>query len=651
MNARTVRTADDPQAAPLSTACGPPLPPPPAPGESPLDWYSSWARASPDAPAVDWGAAAWTYGQLDAASEQLSQALHDRVRPGGVVGACLDRSPALVALAVATARLGAVYLPLGADPPPARVAALAARLPFAALVTPRGSPAPLPGGTGRRVALPPPAFPELEVRLFHDGEGAQRTRTACAGAYYAVLTSGSTGRPHAVGVGHASLGALLRWAGAEYAIGPGTRMGLFVRPGFDPHLLELWSALAHGAALCVPPRDAVPESVSELFDWWRTARVTHTIVPTPLAELVFSARWPRGLAMRHLFTGGDRLSAWPPRDVTATVHNHYGPAEGTVLSVSHPLLRRADQAGGQAPPIGSPIGGVVVGVIGPDGRLVPRGQPGELVLGGTGLSLGYLGQPELTAERFTAPPPGMGDGTRAAHRVDRVYRTGDRVRMREDGVLDFLGRLDLQVKASGVRVEPAEVEAALERAPGVRRAVVVAPPGGGGQRLVAFVCPAPGAAPPAESELLQLCRDLVPEPAVPARVRFIDELPHTPNGKVDRAALSRDATTRDATTGAAPPHMAPSHADQQDQQDKGEEGDEGDTLRFLADTCVRLLGVTAVRPTDNFLALGGNSLTAMRLVSAVESVYRLNLRVTQVLRQPDLASLARYIEQESERAG
>ncbi|MEV0261103.1 non-ribosomal peptide synthetase [Streptomyces sp. NPDC050617] len=630
MNARPEPAPADPCSASPSTACGPPLPPPPARGETPYAWYRSWVAAAPDTPAVDWGDAAWTYRQLDHVSAELAESMGDRVGPGDLVGACIDRSPALVTLAVATARLGAVYLPLGAAPPPARVAALTERLRFAALVTPHGAAPPLPGGTPRQAPLPPPAFPELTVRLFPDDEAARRTRAACAGACYAVLTSGSTGRPNTVGVGHASLGALLRWAGAEYAIGPASRIGLFVQPGFDPHLLELWSALSHGATLCVPPQDAAPTSVSELFAWWRATALTHTIVPTPLAELAFAEPWPQDLALRHLFVGGDRLSAWPPPDTTAQVHNHYGPAEGTILSVSHPLPRRRGRADAQAPPIGSPIGGVTVAVVGPDGHPVPRGQAGQLVLGGSGLSLGYLGQAGLTAERFTAPPPGM-DGD-APGRTGRAYRTGDRARMRDDGILEFLGREDDQVKVSGVRVEPAEVEAALEAAAGVRRAVVVAPAGAHGQRLVAFVCPEPGATPPDEPELLRLCRDRVPEQAVPARVRVIDALPRTSNGKADRAALSREAAEDMPTVRPDSP------------------GPE-DTLRFLEHTCARLLRVPEVRPTDNFLALGGNSLTAIQLVSAVESAYHLHLRVTHVLRQPDLLSLARHIERESGPAG
>jgi acyl carrier protein len=411
-----------------------------------------------------------------------------------------------------------------------------------------------------------------------------------------------------------ALANLLRWFGPEYAIGPGTRQSLLIQPSFDPHLLELWATLAFGATLCVPDRD-VPQSIGETIDWWRTRRTTHAILPTPVAELLLDLEWPADLTLRHLFIGGDKLRS-RPRWPAPAMHNHYGPAEGTILSTTQPLATYLTDG---PPPIGTPIGGVCVGVIGTDGQLLNRGQTGELILGGSNLALGYLSQPDLTTERFIAAPPEFGD------HGERVYRTGDKVRMRVNGVLEFLGRLDDQVKISGVRVEPAEVEAALEYAPDVRQAVVVADEAPDRSQLIAFIRPVPGTDPLDVPQLQQLCREWVPEQAVPAEIRIVNDFPRTANGKVDRQSLVHSC--RPPTTPTA-----------QHPQDTG-------VTSLLLGICERILGITGLRPTDNFFELGGNSLASMQLAAAIESTYGVRLKVPHMLRQPNLASMAQYIHE------
>ncbi|MFF3115589.1 amino acid adenylation domain-containing protein [Kitasatospora sp. NPDC057904] len=587
-----------------------------------LDLFTTWAHRTPDAPALIDGDHAWSYAELDRLADTVADALRVRVRPGDLVGVCLDHSAALVAVTLATAKLGAVHLPLGPRPGERRLQAVAEQLRPACLI---GDPALLPtghqAGDQLKLALPTEGANAAAtvIAAFADGSGGSAVEIP-KGTHYAVLTSGSTGTPKAVAVGEPALGALLHWYRDLTGLGPGERHSLLIGVAFDPHLQELWATLTSGAALSVAP-DAVRWDAGALTDWWREAGITVTVLPTPLAEPVLDRPWPAGLAMRHLTIGGDRLRRAPGPDVTATVHNAYGPAEATVATTVHTMAPGGDH-GTAAPPIGLPIPGAVVLVTDEDGRPVPRGQAGELRIGGRGLAAGYL-DPELTARRFVGAPE-------AVEGSDRVYRTGDRVLMRADGVLEFLGRLDDQVKVSGVRIEPAEVEAAFERDERVRRAVVAAAPAAaGGYRLLAFVQAASTELPEAAG-LIEAVRPWLPEQAVPSVVRLVDAFPLDANGKVDRAAL-----------------LAAESLENGVRAEEGATDTERTVLRLSRD----LLGRADLGPHDNFLEAGGNSLAAARLLAALEDAYDVRLRAAALLRQPDLRAVARLVDERRTGAG
>ncbi|MEV6549639.1 non-ribosomal peptide synthetase [Streptomyces sp. NPDC051597] len=585
--------------------------------------FEEWVRRAPQAPAVVDGARTWTYEELGAAADGVAAALRERVHPGDLVGVCLDRSTALVVTAVALARIGAVYLPLGPRPGERRTQAVTEDLDVACLV---GDPAVLPRAhqDGEHVALPLPTegvnAPGAPVAAFTTRpDGARR---APEGALYAVLTSGSTGRPKAVAVAEASLSVALDWYREATALAPGDRQSLLIGVAFDPHLLELWAGLTSGAAL-VPAPDDTRWDAALLTDWWRAAAVTVCVAATPTIEPLLDRPWPADLPLRHLVVGGDRMRRRPGPDVTATVHNAYGPAEATVLTTTY-AMRATDPAADRTtpPPIGTPLPGVTVVVTDPDGNPVARGQDGELRLGGHCLALGYL-DPELTARRFTAPP-----GHPALEGTDRLYRTGDRVRMAADGTLEFLGRLDSQVKISGVRIELAEVEAAFEQDARVRTAVVtVARDGSGLARLVAHLKPA-DATPPAPADLLDAVRAWLPEQAVPAAVRFVDAHPLDANGKVDRAALAAHA---------------PSPAGSSAPVDDLAEATPGE--RLVLATVRELLGRPETVLGDHFTDIGGTSVVAARLLAVVERESGVRPRAHELLRSTDLGAFAALLDQ------
>ncbi|MCX4825628.1 non-ribosomal peptide synthetase [Streptomyces sp. NBC_01142] len=615
----------DPQGSPLSVAHGAA----PAGGSATgvLSRFEEWTRRSPHAPAVIDGSHSWTYQQIDAAADEVARALRDRVGPGDLVGVCLDRSAALVVTAVALARIGAVYLPLGPRPGERRTDAVTEDLNVVCLI---GDPEILPS---RHQAS------DL-VDLALPGEGVNATagvvaafaapgsdaRCAPPEAFYAVLTSGSTGRPKAVAVAEPALATLLDWYRAETGLVPGDRQSLLIGVAFDPHLLELWAGLTSGAAL-VPAPDEVRWDPAVLAGWWREAAVSVSVAATPMIEPLLDRPWPENLNLRHLIVGGDRMRRRPGADVTATVHNAYGPAEATVVTTTYAMNGTDREAGEQSgPPIGDPVPGVTVVVTGEDGRPVGRGEEGELRIGGSCLALGYL-DPELTALRFTTPPEGL-----ELPGVDRLYRTGDRVRMLADGRLEFLGRLDDQVKISGVRIEPGEVEAALEKDPAVAGAVVTAPRTPDGRaRLVAHVRPVTGAA-PTPAGLLSAVRAWLPEQAVPSALRIVDVFPLDANGKVDRVELARQAAGSEDTAGdtAGPEGELPD----------GATPGERLVLRAVRD----LLARPRATLTENFTEAGGTSLVAARLLTVIEQESGVRLRAPELLRQPDLRAVAALVD-------
>jgi amino acid adenylation domain-containing protein len=436
------------------------------------------ARARPAATAVRSGARELSYAALDAAANRLAHHLRALgVGPEAVVGVCLERGTDLVVAALAALKAGAAYLPLDPALPPHRIATMVADAAAAVVVT-----------AGRLRDRAGGAAPAV-VALDGDAEAIARRSDRDPGVAispdslaYVVFTSGSTGRPKGVAVPHRGLSGLVAWHVRAFGVGPDDRASVMAGVGFDASVWEVWPYLAAGAALHVVPDDA-RLSPAELRGWLADEGVTLAFAPTPVAELLLDGEWPAPLHLRALLAGGDRLHARPSARLPFAVHNNYGPTEASVVATSGVV--GPDEAG--LPGIGGPVAGARVYVVDAALRLVARGAPGELLVGGQGVARGYLGRPGATAESFVPDPWAEAPGARA-------YRTGDRVRWRADGTLEFLGRVDRQVKVRGHRVELGEVEAVLAAHPGVAAAVVEPREGGAGPVLSAYVVPRRAAA-------------------------------------------------------------------------------------------------------------------------------------------------------------
>ncbi len=436
---------------------------------------------------------------------------------------------------------------------------------------------------------------------------------------YVVFTSGSTGRPKGVVVCRAALSRYAAEAGSAFALGPGDRLLQFASLRFDASAEEIFCTLARGAALVLRSA-AMAASIAELLAACGRLGVTVLDLPTAYWQELAARLDEDGLALpgavRLVVIGGEALlpaalAAWRRR-VGAGVRllNTYGPTEATIVAMIGDL---AAPSRAWETPIGRPVFGATAFVAGRDLQPVPIGATGELLLGGSRLARGYLGLPERTAESFVPDPWNGRAGS-------RLYRTGDRVRALADGRLQFLGRVDGQVKVRGVRIEPAEIEAALGAHPGVRAAAVVLRRDGADAGLVAYVV-APGVEP---ADLRAFLRRRLPEVMVPARYVALADLPVAASGKVDRRRLP------------APPAEAPPRQRAATQRiDPIEE--------IVAGIWCEVLGREEVGQADDFFALGGHSLLATRVVARLTRSFAVELPLVSLFAEPTVAGLARIV--------
>jgi amino acid adenylation domain-containing protein len=574
---------------------------------------AAWARRSPDALALAWEGGHLSYGELDRRASRLAGELRRRgVDVETVVAVLLERSADLVVAALAVLAAGGAYLPLDPAYPRERLE-LMLRESSALLVLTRTQLSGLPLLDGLDVLCLDAAEESAEDEqppARHEGGAAPENRA------YVIYTSGSTGRPKGIEVTHAGLENLVAWHHRVYGVGPGDRASQTATPSFDASVLEIWPLLAAGASLHFVPEEIRPSS-ERMAEWLAAHGITVAFLATPLAEELLARDRVEIPSLRLLTTGGARLRRRPRRRAGFRVVNQYGPTETAVVATFGAV--DAESAG--APPIGRPVDGAAVYVQDREGLPLPLGVYGELCVGGAGLARGYLSQPDRTAERFVPDPFAAERGQAGA----RLYRTGDRVRWLPDGELDFLDRVDHQVKVHGHRIEPAEIETALLAQPDVRQAVVLAeeiPGDPGSLQLVAYVV---GDGGERAAALRAALSTSLPAYMMPSRVLFLPELPLTASGKVDRRALAaagREGRKQRSTKGPR------------------------DVLELrLCRIWQEVLGVRWVGVDENFFALGGHSMLAVRLMAGIERELGRRLPITTLFQASTVESLAWFLRQ------
>ncbi|HVG07325.1 MAG TPA: amino acid adenylation domain-containing protein [Thermoanaerobaculia bacterium] len=584
-----------------------------------VELFAAQVERAPEAPAVVFGNDSLTYAELDRRANRLARHLIGLgVGPGSLVGLCLERSADLIVSFLGILKAGAAYLPLDPSSPAERLRWMLWML----------------EDTGVRVAIDGGALagsepPGLElVRLAEIPLKSAAPLPLVGSASdlaYVMYTSGTTGLPKGVAIPHRGIVRLV--VGTDYfGVRPGDRVLQASTPAFDASTMEIWGALLNGACLVVLPRE-VCLSPFGLKAALRREGITIVVLTSALVHQVAREAPDAFDGVRDVIFGGETADPHLLRRVLAhggpgRLINVYGPTESTVIVTWHQV--REVPPGAASVPIGRPISNTDVWVLDPEMRPLPPGEPGEILLGGDGLARGYWARPEVTAEMFV-PDPFAGPETAGS----RLYRTGDLGVWREDGALDFLGRVDRQIKIRGFRVEPGEIEAALAAHPAVRQAhVAVRPhPAGiaGESRLVAYVVIADAVT---REELHTFLVDRLPAPLVPSAVVLLETFPLNLNGKVDHALLPNP----DRESSGLREHVEP----------------RTELEARLAAIWSELLGVEKPGVLDDFFALGGHSITAGQLVSRLRSDLGVELPLRDVYDHPTLARLAVRLETAAE---
>jgi aspartate racemase len=567
--------------------------------------FEAVAAASPDAIALVYAAGYLTYAELNTRANVLAYALLARgIAPGAPVALCLDRSPELIVTLLAILKAGGCYVPLDPAYPAERLKGMAEDCAARLIITTRLLSETLPGLPAELIFLE-----DLAKEGPTENPGIAVTAAAPA---YIMFTSGSTGRPKGVVVPHRAIVRLVR--GQDYvSLTPEETFLQFAPASFDASTLEIWGPLLNGGRLAIAPPGQL--SLQQIAGAIRSLGVTSMWLTSGLFNLMADEQPDAFAPLRQLLAGGDVLSIPHLRKIAALypglrIINGYGPTESTTFACCHTITPADLEL--PSVPIGRPISNTTVRILDGNGQPVPVGEPGELFIGGDGLAIGYWNQPALTAEKFV---------TIAG---ERYYRTGDRVRWLPDGLIQFLGRQDHQVKVRGYRIELGEIEAALAAQPGVNRCAVIALGDGADKQLAAYHT---GPAQPAQ--LRATLRQQLPDYMVPAFFTPLDSLPLTGNGKVDRAKLPAPAAFSMSAEAAEVPG--------------------NDLEKTLSTLWAEVLGIPSPGLHQNFFDIGGTSLKLVEAHARLVRTMRRQIPVTTLFQYPTIASLAAFLAPDAAR--
>ncbi|MFD5778897.1 amino acid adenylation domain-containing protein [Streptomyces sp. NPDC126933] len=579
------------------------------PGHTVIDLLARCATHHPNSEAVTGPNGALTYGELQDRVTQLAGRLRAAgLTSGARVGVLMERSPGLYIAMLAVMKAGAAYLPLDPDHPHQRIATVLDDSSASMVLTDVDRGAAFDGSPARVVRVSSGGIAELP-----DAETLVWAEPTAEDLAYVIYTSGTTGHPKGVEIPHKALTNLVLHFDSELALGEGDTVGGVTTVAFDMSVLELFLPLVRGARLAILPRATVTDGFA-LRDALRKYDLSF-MQATPMTwRMLIDAGW-EGSSRLTAVCGGETTPPDLAEQLRARVGaawNLYGPSETTVWSTGH---RIKDTSG--PIPVGRPITNTILRVLDEHGQLVPIGVSGELYIGGAGVARGYLGRPELTEERFVDDPHS------GRHQV--LYRTGDLARWSEDGELEFLGRIDRQVKIRGYRIELEEIEAVLNRLPGVRHGVVdVCENTAGQQQLIGYVVP-DSRTEPKPQEITAALSEVLPDYMVPRPIITLPELPLSANGKILRDRLP--SPQHGGRTAPQPPSY-------------GSELEER-----LAGIWAQVLVVDAVFPEDDFFDLGGTSLLAQRVAARVQAELNVRLRLSALMKHSTVPALAASLQE------
>jgi len=579
--------------------------------------FEEVVAAVPNAVAVVFGDQQLTYAELNARANRVAHKLRSLgVRAETMVGCCVERSLELAVALVGVLKAGGAYVPLDPSYPKERFDFMLEDTHTPVMLTQKSLVSSVPAGRNVTTLC----VDEIAVSSPNGTDANPSPASKPASLAYVMYTSGSTGQPKGVMIENRAIVRLVRNTNfCEF--GPKEVFLQFAPVSFDASTFEIWGPLLNGGRLVMMPPQA-----SSLDDLGRTIRkhgVTTLWLTAGFFHLMVEQRLEDLRPIRQLLAGGDVLS---PRHVQTVLENlpdcrlinGYGPTENTTFTCCHTM--RSGERVPETVPIGRPISNTQVYILDEEMRPLGPGKTGELYAGGDGVARGYLNDPRATAEKFLPNPFAEREG-------ERMYRTDDLARWREDGVVEFLGRIDNQVKILGHRIEPGEVETVLQMNPGVSQVCVVAhAEENGSKQLVAYFVPASGAA-PSSADLRTFLSGKLPQYMIPAQFISLASFPLSPNGKVDRAALP----AREVTAGGNTPAEAPST----------------ELEHTLVELWQRILRVERVGLDDNFFDLGGDSLMIVAAHSNLQKTFEAEIPVTDLFEFTTIRTLARHLGEQT----
>jgi amino acid adenylation domain-containing protein len=578
-------------------------------------FFERQVRRTPEAIAAVFDHQVLTYRELNAQADRLARRLRNLgVSPEQRIGVCLHRHLGLLVGVLGVLKAGAVLVPLPSDHPPERLAQMVAnaqpKLVIATEATMRGLPAGLSW-------IPPE--PEVQSTEATETEPAHVDPENLA---YVIYTSGSTGKPKGIGMPHRAIANLITWQITNTTLPPAADTLQFASLGFDVSLQELFLTWATGGAVHLVS-ERVRSDPAALWDRIRAAKISRVFLPFVYLQQLAEVAATRGrTGIREFFIGGEPLQITPAiralvgERPDSSLHNHYGPSECHV--VTDLTLRPPTRDWPELPSIGRPVDNVELLILDAEMEPVPIGVPGEIYLGGVQVARGYWNAPDLTAQSFVPHPFGRPG--------ERLYRTGDIASLAPEGQIRFLGRVDLQVKVQGVRVEIAEVEAALRDVEGVADAAVllVEAPHGPSKQLVACLVAKPGASLTVRGLREAAGHRLTPS-MLPSRFHLLAQLPLDPNGKVDRRKLAAS-------------ELPPLHSG------SGPAAALTGSSQLLAQLWSEVLHHAPIGPDDNFFEIGGSSLLMLEVHRRLPAAFGRSVPLIELYRHPTIRALADYLD-------
>ena len=586
-------------------------------GQCVHELFEARVEETPDAVAVEFGDQQWSYREVNSRANQLARRLQKLgVGPDVPVGFCIERSATMIIGLLGILKAGGSYVALDASWPDERLTLILRETNAPLLLTVAALESRFCGTNAAHLCIDPDF-----AMLDREDPGDLRSGATPAHLAYISFTSGSTGEPRGVCVPHRAVTRLVRYT--HYARLGSDETFLQLAPlAFDASTFEIWGALLNGARLAIYPPQ--PLSLSELGDALRKHAVTTLWLTAGLFQKMVESRIDDLRGVRQLLSGGDVLSVTTVRAALGalpgcTLINGYGPTENTTFTCCH---RITSAPAGRSIPIGRPIASTTVYIVDRHMQPVPIGVPGELCTGGAGLARCYLNSPELSAEKFVPDPFSNEPGA-------RLYKTGDLARFLADGTIEFLGRMDRQVKIRGHRVERGEIETVLRSHPGVKECAVVARRGPDGENLLAaFIVPKVDTS-PFSSGLRDFLARKLPEPLIPSVFATLAALPLTPNGKLDQDALQTmdvaKASDKTSTT------IAPRNAIEQG----------------VARIWERVLARKVASVREDFFTVGGHSLLSLRLLAEIRNEFGIKIPARRLFEAPTIEGLAACISEQS----